>query len=144
MLALLDAQPARMLRNLSRPHDWRPHGVHEHLVQLEHVYPMSGVLASWPLDHVGKLEELRLEWGALQAAYARRGLGRLQDYAQLNLSVGGHTSSRDPYGTRAALHALLRRRPTLRHAVCTLLLPDYKCFAYSFAECTNQSVPRRV
>jgi hypothetical protein len=62
----------------------------------------------------------------------------------MSMSRGWLVSSRDPYGTRAALHALLRRRPTLRHAVCTLLLPDYKCFAYSFAECANQSVPRRV
>jgi len=135
--ALLDAEPARMLHNVSSQPS-RPCATC-HLGQLEHVYPMSGVLASWPLDFVGKLEDLPSEWAALQAAHRNRGLGELLPFKRLNLTVGGHMSSQDPFGMREALRTLLDRRADLRTAICTLLLPDYKCFNYDFAQCTRGS-----
>ena len=136
--ALLDADPTSILTNWSRPRHEVREKFHEHLIMAEHYYPMSGVLATWPVDFVGRVEELRADWAALRAAYAQRGLVNLPSYEDLELSAGGHSSSRDPFGTRAGLQALLHRRPDLRQAVCKLLTPDYTCFGYPQDACGMQ------
>lgn len=138
VVALLDADPTSILSNWSKPRHDIQKKFHEHLIMAEHYYPMSGVLATWPIDFVGRLEDLRADWAALRAAYAKHGLGDLVPYDKLELSAGGHSSSRDPFGTRAGLQALLRRRTDLRQAVCKLLTPDYTCFGYPQDKCGTQ------
>ena len=138
VVALLDADPTSILSNWSKPRHDIQKKFHEHLIMAEHYYPMSGALATWPIDFIGRLEDLRTDWAALRSAYAKRGLGDLEPYDKLELSAGGHSSSRDPFGTRAGLQALLHRRTDLRQAVCKLLTPDYTCFGYPQDKCGTQ------
>ena len=111
MVALLDADPTSILSNWSKPRHDIQKKFHEHLIMAEHYYPMSGVLATWPIDFVGRLEDLRADWAALRAAYAKHGLGDLVPYDKLELSAGGHSSSRS-----SSSWAKLQARPTLRRS----------------------------
>lgn len=123
--ALLDAQLPMLLDGCSPSGAGRPS-----LLQARHFYAMSGVLSSWRLDFVGRLESMRTDWDAV-----RQHLPSSRPFGAFDTQLGQHAASRDPHGHRAELEALLRDDERLLAGVCTLLFPDYACFGFSFAGC---------
>ena len=135
LLALLDAQLPLLLDSCEARN-----GVGRHSLKMaEHFYPMSGVLSSWRLDFVGRIEHLASEWGSL-----RRHLASAAPFETFNHSLGQHLTSADPLGHRALLEELLRAEPPLRAAVCVLLRPDYECFGFDPEGCLSGRSIRRV
>mmetsp|Transcript_28929 Transcript_28929/g.48038 ORF Transcript_28929/g.48038 Transcript_28929/m.48038 type:complete len:355 (+) Transcript_28929:332-1396(+) len=102
---------------------------------IAHLLPQVGAVngGGWPLQFIGHTEQFAEDWASLRG----RVPGGLPRFEDLDRTLGMHPTTDDPLGTKAALVALLQQQPRLRHAICRLLQPDYKCFGYDESQCVS-------
>jgi hypothetical protein len=101
---------------------------------LLHMAPMAGVrgqLFGWP-EFVGRLESADEDFAAIfdGTPLAEKRLDPSSRVHQL--------SSSDAQGARRTMRQVLKRRPDLRHGLCTLIGPDYdwlECLGYERRRC---------
>mmetsp|Transcript_3017 Transcript_3017/g.4605 ORF Transcript_3017/g.4605 Transcript_3017/m.4605 type:complete len:366 (-) Transcript_3017:332-1429(-) len=105
------------------------------LVQLDHIYPMSGALFEFNVNKVGHLERFKKDWDMyIRPAY--------QIQMEYNEKHGAHPTSEihpvrnknsarvsvvDPSHVRPTLRLLFEKEIKYKRALCHLLLIDYIC-----------------
>ena len=108
------------------------HSLEGHLIQLEHIYVMSGMLFEYPVDILGKVENIKADWeNLIMPAYniKRKYNEHLGDKGT-SLNHPNRNTSRmkgDPNNARASLMGLMKTDPRYARAICHLILIDYIC-----------------